>query len=576
MGSAVATKKKKKLSNNKKRKLEQLINDAKMACNEQEYLQAESLCQQALEIDSDKPDIYLVLGSISERMGQTDNAGKLYIRGHELDPDHLELLSALGLFFHTLKEYNAAIKCWVRYTTLSPKVMEGWQSLSAGYYAIGEWELAEEAAERALEISPNNAELHMNIALMRHKRSKKDEALASFRKALEIEPDNATAWLNLGKFYLQSEGIASALEALHKVLELNPTETSTYHILLKFQKNREYNDYMKGAEEVYSSSKITKLEKSYLAFGLGKAWEDLGDFDKSFEYYAAGNALRREMWEYNVEDDRRDTEEIKSLFTKELLDERCGDCDEGEEFLFVVGMPRSGSTLIDQILSSHPKVVSAGETELIRKVTGFVARDESNRFNIKKFLEADEKLIAGARIVYRESMKRHFGESERYTDKALPNLWLIGFIRLLFPKAKILHCARGPLDNCFSIFSNDFEGDLFKYGYDLNEVGEYYRTYLDMMNHWREVLPSDVFYDVSYESLVSAPEEKIRELVEFCGLEWDEACLNFHKSKRTVMTSSLSQVRQPIYKSSVERWKGYEKHLQPLIEVLGDAVDVSG
>lgn len=244
----------------------------------------------------------------------------------------------------------------------------------------------------------------------------------------------------------------------------------------------------------------------------------------------------------------------------------------GEEFIFIVGMPRCGSTLLAQILASLPNVVDSGETDLLRETTGRLTSGDIHQLDLQILTNTSDDRIIEAANQYRNAMNRLFGESERYVDKALPNIWLIGVIRMLFPKAKIIHCMRDPLDTCFSIFSNLFQGAAFNYAYDLQEIGEYYRIYLDMAEHWRKVLPAEIYHEVSYESLVAEQEQQSRRMLEFCNLEWNDACLKFYESKQTVQTSSLAQVRQPIYKNSIERWKRYEKHLQPLIDALGDAL----
>jgi len=304
---------------------------------------------------------------------------------------------------------------------------------------------------------------------------------------------------------------------------------------------------------------------------LGKAWEDLHDYDRSFAYYAEANRIRRGDWPFDMDHERNYGEEIKQLFNASFFAEQPVNQASGEDLIFIVGMPRCGSTLLAQILATLPNVIDSGETDLLRETTGRLTSGNIHQLDLATLKNRPIDKIIDAAEQYKGAMQHLFGESEHYVDKALPNFWLIGVIRTLFPKAKIIHCTRDPRDTCFSIFSNLFQGAAFNYAYSLQEIGEYYRIYLDLAEHWRKVLPSYTYLEISYESLISDQESQSRQLVDFCNLEWSDECLSFYKSKQAVQTSSLAQVRQPIYNSSIGRWKRYEKHLQPLIDALGDA-----
>jgi len=568
-------KKKPKLSNNKKRKIERLANDAKLAFNNGDLVLAEACCQKILQIDADNGDAYLVMGSIVERMGDLQRAKSLFEYGLQKKTGHRMLLAKCGEINCKLQQFVNAEQFWNHYTTLYPGDVAGWHSLSGTMIALQRWESAIPAAKEAVRLAPKRAELHKNLGVALYMGNHEDEAEEAYGNAVMLAPQCVDSRCDLAKILMERGEMDEAREHFHKLIELDPKHAIAYHSLMRFWQVKEYDDLIKGAEALCESAELSSEARIMLSFGLGKAWEDLKDYDKSFGYYELGNKLYREGISYDVEDDRRDVEEIKQLFTREMLDERCSGRNDGAGLIFIVGMPRSGSTLLDRIISAHPKVIDTGEHDFFRKAAGVLSSDNSGRMNLIKLIEQSDEAITAAAKSHIENIRRNFGAAEYYTDKALPNIWLIGAIRLILPGAKIIHCSRNPLDNCLSIFAHNFEGTLFKYGYDLRELGAYYRVYLDMINHWQKVLPSDAYYNISYEALVADPEEQTRRIIAFSGLEWDDNCLSFYKQNSRVRSASLAQVRQPINKASVERWKRFEQQLQPLVDALGEAVEHS-
>ena len=566
---------KSKLSNKAKNQIATLINEAMRAYLIDQLNIAEQRCQKILQIQVNNPDACNLLGKIAEKRGEPDKAKTFYEQGQKYHPNHLGLLASLGMLFSSLQNHESAIQNWRRLLSLSPKNPDAWQALSVEYYLSHRWDKSEAAAKNAIKLATNRGPLHTNLGRILRMQRKHDEAIQSLNKAIKLTPLDTDAWYELAMSSLERDGMDEALETFNKLLSIDSQHIPTISMLLRFKKVTAYDDIMKKAEALLSDPATTKSDHALLSFSLGKAWEDLKEYDKSFIYYAKGNELRRDDITFNIEDERKHSEDLKALFTKDLFSEHQLNDRYGESLLFVVGMPRTGSTLLDKILAAHPKVIDTGETDELREVIGLLTSNSSKCIDIDATSQLTNEQLKSSAKEYIERLSRYFGESEKYIDKTLPNLWLIGFIHLLFPKAKILHCTRNPLDNCFSIFSTDFEGSFFRFAYNLQDLGEYYQTYIDMMAHWRSVLPTETLYEISYEALVAAPEEQSRSLVAFCDLEWDDACLNYHTSKGSVQSSSLAQVRQPIYNSSIGRWKRYETHLQPLIKALGDSAKQS-
>ena len=559
-----------KLSNNKKRQVDQLVREASHAYLGGRFIQVEQLCKKIFQVQVSNPDACNLLGLIAEQRGDWDGARELYLRGREGSPKHLGLCISLAQLHQRNGDFEASVPLLQNYLNHKPSNPDVWHILARAWSSLRLFDRAEAAVLKALKLAPNRACFHSDLGQTLLMQFRYSEGIACFRRALELEPENVDIWYNLAKALTENGDMDDAVEAFRSALALNPSHALSIFMLLRFRKVHDYSDDMKRAEELFCNDATPIEDKKMLAFALGKAWEDLKDYDKSFAYYAEANRLYRSGWEYDIESTRAQFQGIKKLFSEELFSKHNTESTNGEEFLFIVGMPRSGSTLLSQILTAHPKAIDVGESGMLREAVGKHAPAGCGDIDLTKLINMlPEQLVAVAEE-YRLLIHRLFGQSEVYVDKSLPNFLLVGVIRLLLPGAKIVHCSRNPLDNCLSIFSNPLLGSEFKYAYTLQEIAEYYRIYLDLMEHWRKLLPADVFYDISNEDLIAAPEMETRRLVEFCGLEWNDACLSFHKSKVAVKTLSMSQVRQPINSSSLRRWKRYEKHLQPLIDALGD------
>ena len=265
-------------------------------------------------------------------------------------------------------------------------------------------------------------------------------------------------------------------------------------------------------------------------------------------------------------------EEIKEVFTADFIKEKSGHGCLSDTPIFVLGMPRSGTTLTEQVIASHPSVYGAGELRDLSIVADSFMPERTDLSISKKLIDAAPGDLTKMGESYVRGLKERSPHSAKITDKMPGNFHHIGLIKLILPNAKIIHVSRDPLDTCVSCFTR-----LFAHGqtntYDLTELGHSYKCYKNLMDHWRTILPPGSFYDLRYENLVDNTEEEARKLIDYCGLEWDPACLEFYKNKRSIRTASVTQVRQPIYKTSKQRWKNYEQFLGPLIEALGDAIE---
>jgi tetratricopeptide (TPR) repeat protein len=319
-------------------------------------------------------------------------------------------------------------------------------------------------------------------------------------------------------------------------------------------------------EKLYSADRTTSEQKMHLAFGLGKVYEELEEYQKAFQYLDEGNRLKRETFNFSIAREGEVFSAVKQASAAQTAEQASGG-DPDDTPIFILGMPRSGTSLTEQILASHPQVVGAGELRDLWQVACSLCHTQAPTEIPGCIADADQELINRLGKEYVARLRRFSDSARHIVDKMPHNFLFVGIIRRALPNARIIHCERDPVDNCLSIFKNFFVSE-HGYAYDLKELGEYYLLYQDLMQFWQERYPG-VIHRLSYESMVADQENTTRALLEYCGLPWDDACLQFHKTARGVKTASSSQIRRPIYEKSVQLWKQYERELAPLLDALG-------
>ena len=398
-------------------------------------------------------------------------------------------------------------------------------------------------------------------------------AIALYQALLFDYDQQPRIWLNYGHALRSLGKAAEAMDAYRRAISLRPTFGEPYWSLANLKTHAfssEDESNMTGA--LKSSENVD--DQLHLHFALGKALEDRGDYSDSFAHYAAGAALRRGQVTYYADATTRRVETYKQVFNRELFTHAPTGSD-SDAPLFVLGLPRSGSTLVEQILASHSAVEGTFELpdigylveELTRKASEAVGDSYPH---ILERLGAGELRKLGESYLERTRIHRKNG-TPHFIDKMPNNFVHIGLIRLILPHARIIDVRRHPLASCFSAFKQHFaQGQTFSY--DLTELGRYYRDYLDLMTHFDTVLPGHV-HRVIYEDLVTNPETEIRRLLDFCGLPFEPACLTFHQTQRPVRTVSSEQVRRPLYRDALENWRHYEPWLEPLKSALGPALE---
>ncbi len=395
------------------------------------------------------------------------------------------------------------------------------------------------------------------------------------RHGLLLDGSSAEAHNSLGLVLRAVGKLSEGRTAVEEAIRLVPSSAKFRRHLSEMIKFRDGDNHLMEMERLLSKAdKLAPGERTDLHFALGKAYDDLGRHADAARQWLQGNSLKRREFEYDAAAVDEVFERIRNVFSRDWLETRQGVGHPSPIPVFVIGMPRSGTTLVEQILASHPQVFGNGETKYFADA---ISKTEDARDalypDVASTMTGSDFADLGGRYLT-ESLPLARPGALRVTDKMPSNFLFAGLIHLSLPNAPIIHTVRNPVDTCLSCFSKLFTGEL-NYTYDLAELGRYYRQYQLLMAHWKSVLPPGRILDVCYEDLVEDVEGNARRIVAHCGLDWDPRCLSFQENDRPVRTASATQVRQPVYKSAVGRWRPYRDFLAPLLQELGvaDAID---
>jgi len=487
------------------------------------------------------------------------------------DPDNINALNLMGSIRMAQKAYSDA-EAFLRKTVgLAPDFAVAWFVLSASLKEQGNYEEAIEALEKALSLEPKNAEWHSFLGNQLMAWGKEERALVSFETALAIQPDLASALLSKGHVLKTMGDQDDAIRAYRASAKARPDLGEIYWSLANLKTFRFDPDEVESMQSQLDSGKLPDESELHFHYSLGKYFEDQKDYPKAFEHYTQGGAIKRKNVSFDPVDFDCQTDKIIEVFTPEFFEKRASFGYSDPAPILIVGLPRSGSTLIEQILSSHSQV--DGTAELSDLMT-LGHQTGQNRFDELKYpaslIDIDADSIEDLGREYIERTFHHRQDAPYFSDKMPNNFPHIGFLHLILPNAKVIDARRHPLDSCFGTFKQLFaKGQPFSY--DLFDLGQYYKCYIRLMEHWDNVLPGKVLR-VQYEDNVTDLENQARLMIEHCGLEWEDQVLRFYESDRAVKTASSEQVRQPIYNKSVNSWKRYETELADLILLLEDVL----
>ncbi|MGF7131815.1 tetratricopeptide (TPR) repeat protein [Paraburkholderia sp. EB58] len=493
---------------------------------------------------------------------------------HDTQPATADDWFARGNACAARGEFEMALDCFEKVRLERPADPGVYNNLGSTLVRMERFPEALERYRQAEALDPNNADIHHNLGWILEQMHRLEEAVASYRRAVQLGPLVDGSYNNMANC-LQSLGrFDEAHEAYRRAIEIAPQSMLYYRNFVQ-SKRMTLDDpcFVAMQKLAQHADALTADNQAQLHFAMGHALADLGQNDLSFEHLLKGNAMHRRSVNYNEAMTLDLFGHIPQFLSADLLKAKRGLGDPSASPVFIVGMPRSGSTLIEQILASHPQVFGAGERpDFGKALVGALARSEADHsklnFDALRNATAAQLVPLGADYVRRIAMEVPDASSYlRITDKYPFNFINVGLIHLALPNARFIHSRRSPVEICLSIFSRIFQDVPF--GYDLGELGRYYRAYDKLMAHWREALPEGVMIEVQYEDLVDDLEGNVRRMLAHCGLDWDERCLAFHQTQRQVNTASASQVRKPLFRTSLERWRPAAELLQPLYDGLG-------
>ena len=527
--------------------------------------------RRALGIKADFIEAHAKLGYTLMALGCASEAEAHFPQVLAARPDESRVHNSLGIVYRGLSRLAEAEACYRRALAIAPDYAEAYSNLGNVLGDQQRHDEAEASCRQALAINDGMAEAHFNLGNILRHQDRQPEAEQSYRRALDIQPGYLMALNNLGLCLKRQGRLDEASECFQAAISLKPDFLQS-HCNLAPLKTYAVDDAQLGLVEgqQHQLPALPVAGRISYWFALGKMREDVGRYDDAFAAYAEGNLLQRTQFPHDEAREVALLERLRSVFSAAFFAERAQPVHPGKAPIFIVGMPRSGTSLIEQILSTHPGIHGAGELTELGDVVHSIARAAGDRAasypEVASTLSADEFRRLGE--AYTERVWRHAPEAERITDKLPANFQHLGMIHLMLPHAKIIHAMRDPMDSCFSCYSRLFEGGNLDFAYELGSVGRYYVRYIELMQHWQRVLPAGTVLDMRYEDMVTDTEGQARRLLDYLGLPWDEGCLAFHRNRRAVRTASAAQVRKPIYRSSVARWQHFETHLGPLLDIV--------
>ena len=530
------------------------------------------------------PILFNLLGICFNSISKFEDAIKMFAEATKINSNYAEAFYNLGSVQKKLGRFQEAIESYKRAIQITPNYLDAHNNLGNIYKDLGLLNDAIESYEWAISYGPKYAIAHINLASI-YSSYDLEKALHHYQEAISIEPNFPEAHYSLGTVFSSLGQKDESMKSYEKALELRSDYVEAHNALSTIKKYKKNDPQIKQMKNLLKQTNLMLSDKISLNFALAKASEDLENHKDFFKFLNEGNHLNKEKLNYSIDSDLEGISNIRNIFINSKGSTPKSNLKKGmPRPIFIVGMPRSGTSLVEQIISSHTEVYGAGELDFLSRsilkeihteVYGageldFLSKNvlkEIKPDNIKK-IDSKEFFEKITNNYYRSLSSFNISE-DIFTDKMPLNFRFIGFILSAFPEAKIVHLERDPIATCWSIYKHYFKSNGNGYASNFDDLSSYYLMYKGLMDFWHKTFPNQI-YDISYEDLTLSQEKETRKLLNYCDLSWDDRCLNFHKNTRAVHTTSGFQVREKMYQGSSEAWRKYEQYLEPLISKIGD------
>lgn len=504
-------------------------------------------------------------GRVLQAHGRLEESAEQYKKAVALSPTFAEAWTGLGETYELMSMPFKASACYRKAYDVDPSVITSVTSLARSLRNTGALAEAASICAEALRSKPDELQLLFAEVLCLMDAGKTADALEKMRFALRKDPFSAQLHYSMGLLLVEAGNFTEAKEHYEKALSIDPQYYAVCYSLANIQSADA--DAVSALEDRIRRAPPKSPDAAVSAeFALAKTLDGAGDCERAFEHFKLGNRIMRQLVSHDDTVQQAYVDGLLKHLDAGFMARSTEAGDDSERPIFIVGMIRSGTSLVEQILASHPDVRGGGELPFLSQSVGKYAETPFQTPAEKIAALSDQELRAVGEH-YLAKLAEFYPGAKRVTDKLPGNFMLLGLIRALFPKAHIIHCRRDPLDTCLSCYFTHFDTGHY-YSYDLEDLGRYYKHYLRVMDYYERTIEPGAMLSIAYEELVNDVEAGARKLVEFCGLQWDRSCLEFDKTDRPVRTASMYQVRQPVYKGSVGKWRRYEKHIEPLRRLL--------
>ena len=560
--------------------------------------------KKATELNPNNADAFIKLGKIFSALGRKEEANEAYETALALNPTQKELATAmqhlnrgeieeaekicrealkkqpddvnglrlLASIASKMEQKEDAIVLLERAVELKPKFAGAWGDLAESYTEVESYGKALDAVQRVIQLQPDLPFGFMIRGSILGKMSDHEGAIEAYHQALKIEPDHLGSHMGLGNILKTVGDYDKSVAAYKKSIEIQPLFAEAYWSLANLKTYTFEDSEIEAMEEHVQNEAMPSSNRAFFHVALANSKEKEKRYDEAWEHFETGNNMRRQEEVYDSVQTQLTHDALIEVFDKEFVESKKNKGSQSNAPILIVGLPRSGSTLVEQILATHSKVEGTKELPdlslLGRKLTkskprGIQYPEAVKEMTNEEFVEFGED--------YLTTTKRYRTDKPHFIDKMPNNFAHLGFLKLILPNAKVINAMRHPLDSCISSYKQLFYKGQ-SWSYDLFEIGEYYLEYQRIMDHWHQLFPGEIL-DLQYENLITNQEKETRKLLDYCELAWEDECLKFYETKRSINTASSEQVRQPIYKGAMQAWKNYESHIEPLIKTLRPLID---